>query len=45
MNFEITLNRILGLIVIFLAVMIGATTAVVSAQKKNRSRTIVTALP
>lgn len=45
MNFEITLNRILGLIVIFLAVMIVSTTAVVSTQKKNRSRTIVTALP
>ncbi len=45
MNFEITLNKILLSIIVFLAVMIISTTAVVFSQKKSRSKTVVTALP
>lgn len=45
MKFEMTINRILGIIIIFLAFMIISTTLIIGNQKKKGFQTVVTAIP
>lgn len=45
MKFEMTLNRFLGIIIIFLAFMIISTTLITRNQKNKALHTVVTALP